>query len=161
MVVKVKAEPFFGGIPTDADIRRIRDAYPDDELKDQIATKEEIAAIIDVKADSHRFRTVTHRWRRVVFAETNKIIGLLQGVFHVLDDKEKVDLACSKQRAALKSVRRSVKVSAVVDRKQLSEEDQRRLENADKFANRIGEVMRLKTVTDIKPKKLGPAEDDK
>jgi hypothetical protein len=140
-------------MPTDVDVRRIRDKYPDDSLAGEIASKEDIAELIGCDVLSHRFRTVTARWRRLVEAETSKIIGLGEGIFHVLSDVEKVDLACGKQRHAFRAVKRSVKVSSLVDRAELDDVDRKRIDHVDMIATRVGEAAQLRD-RQMKTKKL-------
>jgi len=142
----MKPQTFLGGLPTDIDVRTIRDAFPEEELAGEIADKQVIADLIKCDVRSFRFRTVTHRWRSIVERETGKIIGLRNGVFHVLEDDQKVDLACGKQRSAMRSVRRSVRVIGLTDRRALTDEDQTRVDHAARVAASLMQAASLKTI---------------
>jgi len=119
---------YFGGVPTDIDIRRLRDAFPDSDLTvGRLIPYERVAEIIGHAVASNRFKTVTARWRRLIEKDAAVIIGTEAGKgFKVLDNREMLDVACGKQRSAVKSVKRSFHVAGYVERKSLPEEDQRR-----------------------------------
>ena len=91
---------YFNGLPTDLDIRRIRDQFPDDALNcEQKISHEEIEQIIECSRDSYRYKTVTARWRKLVENSTNKIIGADRGTgFIVLSEPGKLDLSGDKLR---------------------------------------------------------------
>jgi hypothetical protein len=118
----------FGGIPTDMDVKKIREAFPDDELQEgQVIPYATISDIIGNAKDANRFRSVTNRWRKLVEKDSQKFIGTEPGVgFKVLKDGEKLELSGSKLRSAVKSVRRSYVVAGHVDTKRLDEEERGR-----------------------------------
>ena len=140
---KVESKIYKGGVPTDTDVRMIRDMWPDETLDGHIATKEEVAELIGAPVRSYRFGTVTSRWRRFVEEDTGKIIGLKQGKFYVLSDTDKVDLTCSKQRTSIKAMVRSAQVSSRVDRRRISAMDKKRIEHAEMVSSRVLDVTRL------------------
>jgi hypothetical protein len=119
---------FFGGIPTDVDIRALRDAFPDSGLAvGKLIGYEEVERVVRCKRASARFKTVTSRWRRLVEKDTGMIIGVepTRG-FVVLDDHEKLELSCQKVRSGVKFTRRGIRVAGHVERKGLSDEERRR-----------------------------------
>jgi hypothetical protein len=118
---------FFGGVPTDIDIRTLREAFPESKMAPGVKISyDKVAELLDVESRSYRFRTVTHRWRRLVEKDTGIVIGAGNGTFVVMDDHEKLDLSVSKLRASYRSVRRSVTVAGLTDRKVLTTEEQKK-----------------------------------
>jgi hypothetical protein len=149
---------YFGGIPTDIDIRKIRDRYPEMELKTgSIIPYGDIAKLIGVEVSSHRFKTVTNRWRKLVERETGHImIGVEPGKgFKVMSESEKASEARSKQRGAIKAARRGLVISARVDVKQLSENERKLFDHSIVMQSKIvsiGQVRRqiaLPSVEDV------------
>ena len=116
---------FFGGIPTEPDIKRLRERWPEEEMKvGDVIKYEDLQKFLGLHKDSKRFRTVTHRWRRIVESETHIILGAETGVgFKVLSEPEKVLLSGSKLRMAGRAASRSHVILQRTDRKQLSHED--------------------------------------
>ncbi len=141
------AKLFFGGLPTEPEVNRIRSAYPDAELTvGQVIPYDNIAAIIGAAYKSNRFRSITNVWRKKVEKETNKIIGTEPGVgFVVLSESQKVNLSGSKLRSAARFARRSYMVASRTDVKQLSEEEARRLTHQINVTAKIIASAQLKT----------------
>jgi hypothetical protein len=119
----------FGGVPTDPDIRRIRQEHPDHTLTPGTLIRyEDVERLIQTGRDTARFRTVTDKWRRQVEDETGSVvIGTEPGLgFKVLTEAEKLNLGYDKLRSAARSARRSYVVAGRVSVSQLSEEDRER-----------------------------------
>jgi len=114
---------FFGGVPTAPDIKRIREQYPDENLKEgQFIDYDTIAGIIGVESGSSRFRTVTMSWRKFVRLDSRKIIDVERGKgFIVLNDNEKVTLSGKKIGRAVKQIKLSYKIVQATDETKLSE----------------------------------------
>ncbi|MGD9818458.1 MAG: hypothetical protein AB7V04_07130 [Desulfomonilaceae bacterium] len=122
---------FFGGLPTDMDIKRLRERWPDAEMKpgDKILY-DAVAGVIGAKYRSSRFTSVTNQWRKVVERESNIILGTEPATaFVVLNESEKLDMSGQKLRMAGRAARRSWVVGSRIDRKQLSCEEARRLDH--------------------------------
>lgn len=119
---------YFGGIPTEIDIRKLREAYPDGSLTvGRIINYTEVEALLRMKRTDNRWRTVTHRWRRLVEKESGVIVGTVDGeAFKVLDDHETLDTACGKLRTSVRCARRSLVLNTYVDRKKLTAEEGKR-----------------------------------
>jgi hypothetical protein len=116
----------FGGIPTDIDIRALREAFPTSAFTvGMTISYDAVEKVIDCASTSHRWKTVTTRWRKLVEKDTGIIIGVKSGTFVVLDDHEKLDLSYSKMRTSFRATRRSVHVVSLTDRKALTEEEQK------------------------------------
>jgi hypothetical protein len=67
---------FFGGVPTDPDIKRLRDHFPDSQMQEGAQFPyADVEEVLGVDRKSNRFRTVTTRWRKIVEDESGFIIG--------------------------------------------------------------------------------------
>ncbi len=122
---------YFGGIPTEPDVRRIRERFPDDQLVvGQVIPYSEVATIIQAPYRSARFVCVTQRWRILVEKDRGLVIGVEKSEgFKVLDDHQKLDLSGDKLRTAVKQARRSFTLVGMVDRRNLSDEERSRMEH--------------------------------
>lgn len=133
------SRPFFGGVPTKMDVARLREKYPDSAMKpgDKMAY-DDVGKIIGATYGTTRFTGVTNQWRRVVERESNVIIGTIPGeAFVVLNESEKLDLSGLKLRTAGRAARRAWVVGSRIDRKELSEDELRRLDHNSEVTSRI------------------------
>ena len=126
-----KKELFFGGLPTEPDVKKLRAEFPDNELRPgKTISYEDVERVIGVSYGQPRFATVTNQWRKMVEKETNIIIGTKPGeAFVVLSEPEKVGLSGEQLRKAGKRARRAWVIAQRVDRVALSEEERRRLDH--------------------------------
>jgi hypothetical protein len=139
---------FFGGIPTDIEIRRLREYFPEKDLHyGTEITYKSISELIGCHEKTHRWSAITNRWRKVVERETNIIIGIGQpGIsFKVLKEHEKVTLSNCKLKNAARSIRRSYVISSRVDTKQLTEQQLREYDHATKCAVALMRSEQLKS----------------
>lgn len=112
---------FFGGVPTDPEVQRLKDTYAIPEVG-QVISYDEVAAVIGCDRKGARFKTVTLRWRSQMERDYGIIIGVRRGIgFVVLNPREKVGLSASKLEAGIKSIKRSNKVVSMVDRAELTD----------------------------------------
>ena len=127
---------FFGGIPTDIDVKRLRESWPENDMKpgDKFSYTA-IETVLNESRQSNRFRTITNRWRRVVEHATGTIIGPDNGEgLKVLSETEKLELSRSKLRTSARMGRRSLTVLARTDRRALSEADQAAYDHQQKVS---------------------------
>lgn len=120
---------FAGGVPTEPEVRALREAFPEGEMKPgQVIPYEEVERVINTRRDDNRFRSVTTRWRKVVERETGDVVlGSEPNVgFKVLDNTAKISLGHSKLTTAVRSSRRAYVLTARVSPKELSEEEKTR-----------------------------------
>jgi len=138
---------YFGGLPTDIDLDKLRTQYPEVNMKPgDVMTYEEIEKLLDLSWDSSRFRTVTGRWRRFVEKETNIVIDVVKGKkrFKVLSESEKVELTRKHLRKAGKSARRSYVINSRTDRKRVTEEERKILDHMQQSAAKVHAAAQLK-----------------
>lgn len=120
---------FFGGLPTDVEIRALRERWPESHMEPgDFVGYGEIASVIGADKGTSRYSVVVNRWRRIVERETGKILKAQRGEgFRVLSETEKVDLTEDTAASGDRRYRRAWKVSATVDVKEVSDDDKARL----------------------------------
>jgi hypothetical protein len=115
------ARIFLGGIPTESDVRALIDLYgiPAEGTLIPYADVEEL-----LRCDyrSHRFSTVTGRWRRQLKKDHNVATGTEGKAFKVLSPDERVTRGKDRTRIALRGIRRSVELVETTDKERLSPE---------------------------------------
>ena len=141
-----------GGVPTDIDIRKIRERFPDSSLTvGRIIKYSDVEDVIDVIKNSFRFRTVTWRWRRIVESESAIIIGTERGEgFKILNNNETFEYSNDKLRSAVRSAARSYHLYGYVERKELSKSEQKLFDFNHSKAAALIAVSQLKSI----PKRL-------
>lgn len=72
------SKAFFGGIPTDSDVKKLLEAFPDIKPGEMI-TYTQVAEVIRVKYGTSRFRTVTTAWRKTLLRTNNFILEAVPG----------------------------------------------------------------------------------
>lgn len=124
----MKTNLFFGGVPTGADVNKLTEHYPLEQMTTgAMFSYDDVSAVIGTSVRSHRFNTVTSMWRKKVEVAYNIIIGCdsEKESFYVLSEPEKVNLSLQKLRSSVSFSRRSMVVSGRVDLKQLTDEDRK------------------------------------
>lgn len=142
---------FFGGVPTDPEINMLRERYPVADMSPgQVIPYKEVAEVIGCPHGEHRFKTVTGRWRRLVENETQTVvIGTERGVgFKVLDNTGKIDLGQSKLVTAVRSARRSYKLTATV-RGPVNDEDKERLTQLQRRSGALLATAQIKSTVEL------------
>lgn len=71
-------KPFFGGLPTDIDVKRLLEAFPNIEPGGEVGY-DDVAKVIGVDVGTNRFRTVTNAWRRRLLRTGNVAIDAVPG----------------------------------------------------------------------------------
>jgi hypothetical protein len=143
-----KTNLYFGGIPTDPDVKKLREAYPHPKEGDLI-TYEETEKLLGVKKNQMRWRTITWRWRRLHEHETSQVIGCEQGEgFKVLLNHEKLEAGVGKVRHVFKTVRRARVLVGLTNASKLTVEDRKRM---DHLSNRVA---MLEGAARVEPKQI-------
>jgi len=145
-------KPYFGGVPTDPDIKKLREAFPAERLEmGQVIPYEEVEEVIGTAKKSARFRTVTTRWRRLVERETgNTVIGTERGVgFKVLDNRQKLDLSNDILEQALRRSRRSYQVTGRINLEQLTQDERDRLLMVQKRSAAVVATAQIQRTSDL------------
>jgi len=134
-----------GGIPTDPDIRKLREKWPTASLtQGLVITDDEVAKVIaPVKPKTSRWRTVTDRWRRIVMRESGVIIGRIEGTYRVLTDAEKVELMRRKVRTSRTYGLAAIAIGTTVDLPSLTAEQRAMFDHQ----NNCAAAIKLSTAT--------------
>lgn len=123
------------GLPTDIDVKRLRERYPDNQLTPgKSITYAEVCAIIGVQSEKEgRFKSVTNAWRKKLMSESGIILSAKEQKFSVCDNSDKAQLSTNKTKSAVRAVRRSTIIGRLVDRKALTEDELRRFDTAQRY----------------------------
>ena len=142
-----KKDLYFGGVPMEPDVRKLREQYPEGRMKPgQVMSYDEVEAVLKVPKDSGRFYGVTNKWRKIVEEETGIILGVERGEgFKVLAEGEKVDLSGNKLRMAARAARRSYLIASRVDIKKLTDDDKARLDHYIVNSSKTLAAMQIKS----------------
>lgn len=130
---------YFGGIPTKPDIIALNKKYPVESLTPgRIIKYDEIESVISCDKYSHRFRTVTTRWRDLIENGTGIRIGAFGGShFQVLNDSEKLEFIIDKKRSMIRQTKRNLVRTNYVDRDNLSDEEKASLDHETNNAKKM------------------------
>lgn len=144
---------YFGGIPTEIELNRLKDKWPTEGLKvGDVFAYSDISALIGAAHGSHRFQVVTNRWRKHIEKERGLILGPHNAeAFVVLNDSEKLGLSRQKLRTSAKASRRSVVVLALTDRKALSDTEKAAYDHQNKIAVAILTAAQQRTGKSLLP----------
>jgi len=147
----MKQKQFFAGIPTDMDVKRLRERWPFDEMQvGDLIPYEEVEELLGMERRSYRFKTVTLAWRRKALKETPFVIGTEPGVaFKVLNDSETANLSGNKLKYAAKSMRSSIFFAARVDTKNLTTEERALLRLNNERASKALSTLQIKSTTEL------------
>jgi hypothetical protein len=141
-----EGKTYFGGIPTDIDIKKLNDNYPADALKaGDVIFYSEIEDLLKINRNDHRFKTVTTRWRSILERETGMRIGAYAGdTFKVMSESEKLVAVENKKRSVVRQVRKNRARTTMINPKELTEDERRRLEHESITANNILAIQQLR-----------------
>lgn len=105
---------FFGGVPTDADVRKLEDAFGVPEIGTEIP-HEDVESVLGLNRKQSRYITVTGAWRKRMATTHNVEIAAIPKVgFKCLSDKERIEFGMKGFQSGMRKQGRSVrKVSHV------------------------------------------------
>lgn len=69
---------FLGGVPTDGDVKRLLEAFPDIQ-PGALIPYAQVAEVIGVARGSNRFISVTNAWRRMLLRTQNFVLEAVHG----------------------------------------------------------------------------------
>jgi hypothetical protein len=124
------------GIPTDIDVRKLRERYPDHTLTPGMEISyAELCNLLGLNSHvAGRFKSVITAWRKALLRESGVILKAQEGTkFIVADNPTKAQLAIDKTKMATRAVRRSIIINKHIDRKALSEDQLKRLDFSQRF----------------------------
>lgn len=146
-----KSGPFFGGVPTEIDIRGLREAFPAASLTPgRVIQYSAFEGVLRVPHTSHRYHTVMHRWRKIMEREAGILFDAPgDKTLVVQDDSGKVDTSCRKLRSSVRAGRRSIVIAGLVDLSGLSVEEKARHADTVQRAGAVIAAAQLKRPPDL------------
>lgn len=132
MNVRTKnSEIGFGGVPYSLDVKRLREAFPIEILKEgTILTHESLAAVFDAPKGSGRYYGVISSWIRELKARENLFLVWEQTIgLKVLDPAAVLTHTESRSRQKLRQFRRVVKDLYLIRPERLDQIGQQRLDH--------------------------------
>jgi len=138
---------FRPGLPTDLDVKKLREHFPDDQLSaGVIVPYAKICALLDISEGSNRFQTVCSRWRKLLESESGIILKPVMGQkkYRVCDNADKADLSQQKSKSAARMAERSARIAGKVDRSALSDDQKRRFDASQQFVAAILGLSKVK-----------------
>lgn len=141
-----------GGVPTDPEIRTLREAYPEKDMQPgTVIPYADVEALIGVERGENRWLSITTRWRKMVERETGRVVlGVEPGVgFRVLDAVQKIDLGFSKMAAAVRNSRRAYVLTSRVEVAGLPSEEKDRLLTLQKRSGALIATAQIKSTAEL------------
>lgn len=138
-----KTTLFLSGVPTEPDVNTLINAYgltPDPAATIPYA---DVAALIGVTVESHRFRTVTSAWRKAL--RPVRLIAR-DGAFRVATAKDRVGLVDTYSRRATTAVSEALDTAHHTDRSALTPRESQRIDKR----TRIFSAMRFAALAEAK-----------
>lgn len=116
---------FGNGIPTEPDVKKLRDTFGVPAVGQEIPYSA-IEAAIGVNRKTHRWATVTNAWRKALDREHNVLMDAIPNVgFRVMDPSERVVFSASTYKGGLRRIARAGNVAERTDVKGLKPEELR------------------------------------
>ena len=152
-VTKLKQEEeaeniYFGGLPTDFEIQKIREEYPKTKLVPGFVIRyADIEKILGISWRESRFKTVMNRWRAMMRRESAIYVEpKIPGVsYKILTETEKVDLMKKEKRASEKKNKKTYVIGTHVDTKNLSDETKAEVGFLMMLSAKVKAVSQMKT----------------
>lgn len=138
---EIGARVFFGGTPTEPDVRALREHFGVPE-EGRIMTYEEVERVVGSPRESCRFKTVTDAWRRLIYQEHNRIVGVARGEgFYVLTPSERVDHGRAKIVQGGRKIRIGLDRLVTTDRERLTAEEVKALDHNVFIAGQVQQAV--------------------
>ena len=142
---------YFGGIPTALEIKKLRDAYPENMMKHgDIISYDDVSLIIGARPKTSRFKVITWRWRSLIEKDTGIRIGAFDGTyFKVLNESEKLEFIQNKKRSVTRQMRKNLIRTSYVDRSKLTQKEKEALDHEAMNAKNMLASQQLRTYKEL------------
>jgi hypothetical protein len=105
---------FFGGVPTQKDIKALAQRFADIDVGDEISHAD-IESCTGLSRKESRYQTVVAAWRKMLLNEKNIELGAVPGVgFRVLNNSERVSVGIDGIQKGARKQLRSIKKAVMV-----------------------------------------------
>jgi hypothetical protein len=123
---------FRGGVPTEIEVKRLREAFPD-PAPGQLISYEDVAVIIGAKHGTNRFTAVTNAWRRSLLRADNIVVNTVAGQgFQRLTEEDRSEADRTGWRKDQQRAARKVRDLSRVDTRDFDERTQRGHDHAQR-----------------------------
>lgn len=142
----------FNGVPTDAEVNRLREAFPINELKTgTLFPHETIESIVGESRDSGRYRTIVMRWKNLIEKETLHYLGSVRGEgFKLFNDNEKADASGKFADQSRRKLFKGMKILPKIDRKNLTDENKVRVNRLESNLGQARAMLQVKAAPVVK-----------
>lgn len=131
---------FFGGIPTEPDVRRLMDRFGDPG-PGMLIEYETLEKEIGKPRTSSRFRTVVSAWRARLLKEHNRVgMAVPSRGIRILREEERAGHAASGHRRGVRQVVRSARDAALIRLDQLSGDARTQAEQVQKVGGDMAQA---------------------
>jgi hypothetical protein len=143
---------FFGGVPTEGDVKKLRETFKD--ISPGVAvTHAGISASISVEPKTSRYRTVVAAWRKSLMTIDNLDLVALPGIgYRCLTAPERVAESIKGFHQGTNKQVRSVQRTLTIRRSELEDADCKKLDHLQVFAAKILNIA-SEMMAEIKPPK--------
>lgn len=135
---------FLGGVPTEVDVRKLREAFATIKEGDEIA-HEQVEQVLSLARTTNRYRGVTLSWRKSLQRDHGIQLGAVAGVgFRCLNPQERVSDGVKGFQSGARKQLRAVKSVAMVrtDDPQLQAKQALMRRYGAAVANEVNSMMR-------------------
>lgn len=131
---------FLGGVPTEPDVKLLRQAFPSIQPGDEFSHVD-IARVIACDLKSSRYRTVTTAWRKFLLANENLEVAPIPGAgFRCLTADERVTTNIKSFQSGTRKQARSLRRASTIRRHEISSASNTKLDHLNRFGARILEA---------------------
>lgn len=138
-----KGKLYFGGVSTDIELKALREHYAEVE-PGKVITHEEIEAVVGVKRDTNRYRTVMTRFKRMMLLDFNVELKARSGAgYVVLTASDRVRAGIDSGHKIHRQIRKTHYRLTVIPREQLSNEEVRRADHAQMVMSKLSDDLNV------------------
>jgi len=155
---QTRTSPFFGGLPVDPDLNRLRQKWPYASMQvGDTIEDDEVADVINVdpetKAGFRRLKSVTDKWRRAIKKQSidedgHILLGRRGGRFVVFSANEIVDSQQQKVRTAGTYIKNAHAMGCIVDREKLDDDHRRVHDHHEMLTGKMRAVLTAHKLSD-------------
>lgn len=136
---------YFGGMPTEPDVKRIVEAWPVETLVPGKEIKcSDIAVMLKLDVEGHRYSTVETAFRRRMSSNHNIEFRKQKGKLRVMSPDERIVYSGERQTSGVRIIRKAGRMAHRTDIREVSESLRPMAEHRVKLAAAIAAANRMK-----------------
>jgi hypothetical protein len=130
-----KTTIYKGGLPTEMDVKKLFEAFPRLREGDRILFTE-IEDVLDLKKDTHRFKTVVQIWRERNFRDFNLYVKNIRTVgYEIAIPYQRIDASSDKIVRGTRSIIRGGRIASTTNTSDLTPDYKRIADHNVKIAS--------------------------